>query len=180
MQRKAACTIFMIASAIWSSSTHAINLAGTSFDRAAKRYKLDPLLVYSIALAESASGRGDGKVGPWQWTLRGPHGPFYGQNQQDTRAKFLEYRRLYGKEFDVGIMQINLRWNGHRVSSYEDLLDQEQNITTGAEVLSEAIESSPGDLELGIGRYHNWDDELRARNYGSRILAIWRNLRDLE
>ena len=105
---------------------------------------------------------------------------FYGQNQQDTRAKFLEYRRLYGKKFDVGIMQINLHWNGHRVTSYEDLLDQEQNITTGAEVLSEAIESSPGDLELGIGRYHNWDDELRARNYGSRILAIWRNLRDLE
>ncbi len=77
-------------------------------------------------------------------------------------------------------MQINLHWNGHRVTSYEDLLDQEQNITTGAEVLSEAIESSPVDLELGIGRYHNWDDELRARNYGSRILAIWRNLRDLE
>ena len=97
MQRKAACAIFMIASAMWSSSTQAINLEGTSFDRAAKRYKLDPLLVYSIALAESASGRGDGKVGPWQWTLRGPHGPFYGQNQQDTRAKFLEYRRLYGK-----------------------------------------------------------------------------------
>ena len=28
------------------------------------------------------------------------------------------------------------------MSSYEDLLDQEKNIATGAEVLSEAIESS--------------------------------------
>ncbi|AKJ36906.1 transglycosylase [Aeromonas hydrophila NJ-35] len=179
MQRKATCAI-MLASAIWSSSTYAINLSGTSFDKAAKRYKLDPLLVYSIALAESASGRGDGNVGPWQWTLRGPNGPFYGQNQQDTRAKFLEWQRLYGKKIDVGIMQVNLRWNGHRVASYEELLDQDKNIMTGTEVLSEAIESSPGDLELGIGRYHNWDDELRARNYGSRILAIWRNLRELE
>ena len=77
-------------------------------------------------------------------------------------------------------MQVNLYWNGNQVSSYEDLLDQEKNIMTGAEVLSEAIESSQEISELGIGRYHNWDDELRARNYGSRILAIWRNLRDLE
>ncbi|AIJ10630.1 transglycosylase SLT domain protein (plasmid) [Edwardsiella anguillarum ET080813] len=46
-------------------------------------------------------------------------------------------------------------------------------------MLSEAIKSSPSDLELGIGRYHSWNDEARARNYGSRILAIYRNLRDL-
>lgn len=180
MQRTALTCAMLIASATWSLSTHAINLDGTAFDRAAKRFQLDPLLVYSIALAESASGRGNGRIGPWQWTLRGPQGPFYGQNRQDTQAKFLEFRRLYGKKFDVGIMQVNLHWNGDRVSSYEDLLDQEKNVMTGAEVLSEAIESSPGDLELGIGRYHNWDDEARARNYGSRILAIWRNLRELE
>lgn len=180
MQRNAAITILWVTSAIWSSSSHAINLAGTSFDKAGQRYQLDPLLVYSVALAESASGRGNGQIGPWQWTLRGPNGPFYGQNQQDTHSKFLEFRRLYGKKFDVGIMQVNVHWNGNRVASYEDLLDQEQNIMTGAEVLSEAIASSPGDLELGIGRYHNWDDELRARNYGSRVLAIWRNLRNLE
>ncbi|BBV43541.1 hypothetical protein STW0522CIT26_P11740 (plasmid) [Citrobacter portucalensis] len=49
----------------------------------------------------------------------------------------------------------------------------------GAEVLSEAIQSSPNDLELGVGRYHAWEDEIRARNYGSRVLAIYRNLRDL-
>ncbi|MEG6623896.1 hypothetical protein V2B08_31720, partial [Pseudomonas aeruginosa] len=39
--------------------------------------------------------------------------------------------------------------------------------------------SAPNDLELGVGRYHAWEDEIRARNYGSRVLAIYRNLRDL-
>ncbi|MFS9859340.1 lytic transglycosylase domain-containing protein, partial [Salmonella enterica] len=56
---------------------------------------------------------------------------------------------------------------------------RDTNVMVGAEVLSEAIQSSPNDLELGVGRYHAWEDEIRARNYGSRVLAIYRNLRDL-
>ena len=104
---------------------------------------------------------------------------FMDKTNRIPERNFWNFAAFTEKKFDVGIMQVNLHWNGSRVSSYEDLLDQEKNIMTGAEVLAEAIESSPGDLELGIGRYHNWDDEDRARNYGSRILAIWRNIGDL-
>lgn len=42
-------------------------------------------------------------------------------------------------------------------------------------ILAEAIKSSPNDLELGIGRYHSWNEE-RARWYGQRVLSIYRNI----
>ena len=173
-------TLMMTTAISWSNNTVAINLSGTAFDRAASHYKLDPLLVYAVALTESAYGRGNGVISPWQWSLRGPDGPFYGHNAHETRLKFEEFRHLYGKQFDVGMMQISLHWNGDRVPSLESLLDNNTNLMTGAQVLHEAISSSPGDLQLGIGRYHHWEDEDRARHYGSRVIAIWQNLKNLK
>lgn len=164
---------------ILSSTVHAIDLSGTIFDTAAQAYDLDPLLVYSVALAESASGRGNGSISPWPWTLRVPGLPFYAKSEDQAKEKLVEFQEKYGRAIDVGFMQVNIRWNGHRVESPVDLLDPVTNVMVGAEVLSEAIKSSPNDLELGVGRYHNWQDEIRARNYGSRVLAIYRNLSEL-
>ncbi|QBB14542.1 transglycosylase SLT domain-containing protein [Edwardsiella piscicida] len=162
-----------------SSATNAIDLQGTIFDKAAKKYGIDPLIIYSVSLAESASGRGNDSISPWPWTLRVPDAPYYEKSEEKAKERLVELIRLYGGRIDVGFMQVNLRWNGHRVSSPTDLLNPETNVMIGSEVLSEAIKSSPSDLEFGIGRYHSWNDEARARNYGSRILAIYRNLRDL-
>ncbi|ATW30876.1 transglycosylase (plasmid) [Candidatus Williamhamiltonella defendens] len=170
---------FVLCATFLSSAANTIDLSGTVFDKAAKAHNLDPLLVYSVALAESASGRGDGSISPWPWTLRVPGLPFYAKSEDQAKAKLAEFQKQYGRAIDVGFMQVNIRWNGHRVSSPVDLLNPETNVMIGAEVLSEAIKSSPNDLELGIGRYHAWEDEIRARNYGSRILSIYRNLHDL-
>lgn len=172
-------SVLLITATVWSSTLFAVDLGGTIFDKAAKEHGLDPLLIYSVALAESASGRGDGQISPWPWTLRVPGEPFYAESRDEAQEKFIEFQKLYGRSIDVGIMQVNIGWNGHRVSSFEDLLDPETNVMVGAEVLSEAINSTENDLELGIGRYHTWKDEIRARNYGSRVLAIYRNLSDL-
>lgn len=169
----------VLSTALLSSTANAIDLNGTIFDKAAKEHNLDPLLVYSVALAESASGIGNGFISPWPWTIRAPGLPFYAKSEEQAKAKLAEFLQQYGHYIDVGPMQVNIRWNGHRVSSPADLLNPETNVMVGTEVLSEAIQSSPNDLELGIGRYHSWQNEIRARNYGSRILAIYRNLRDL-
>jgi len=45
-------------------------------------------------------------------------------------------------------------------------------------ILSEALATAPGDLELGIGRYHS-PNEARARDYGRTVLTIWRGLQQL-
>ena len=47
-----------------------------------------------------------------------------------------------------------------------------------ADILAEALATAPGDLELGIGRYHS-PTEARARSYGRTVLTIWQGLRRL-
>lgn len=171
-----ACSMVILSS---SSTALAIDVNLSIFGKAAKAHNLDPLLVYSVALAESATGRGNGLISPWPWTLRAPGQPFYAKTEDQAKKKLAEFRQQYDRAIDVGLMQVNIHWNGHRVSSLEELLDPETNVMVGAEVLSEAIKSSPNDLELGIGRYHIWADEDRARKYGRQVLAIYHNLRDL-
>ena len=66
-----------------------------------------------------------------------------------------------------------MAWASGELSS--ELLDPITNLTVGSSILAEAIKSSPNDLELGIGRYHSWNEE-RARWYGQRVLSIYRNI----
>lgn len=159
-----------------SPMAFSFDLTGTHFDRAGRAHGIDPVLIYAVALAESASGRGKDSVSPWPWTLRAPERGYYEKNRLSAEIRLEELVREHGHMIDVGLMQINLRWNGHRVSSMHDLFDIETNIMVGAEILAEAIMSSPTDLELGVGRYYTWN-EPRARSYGSRVIGIYENLK---
>jgi len=167
--------LFLVTSFLSTSINAAINLDGTIFNRAAKKYKIDPLLIYSVALAESALERKKGLISPWPWTLRAKS-PFYIHSYSKAKKKLIELQKKYGTDIDVGLMQINLRWNSYRVPSVMDLLIPEKNIMIGTQILSESIKSAPNDLVLGIGRYHNWSNEKIARQYGKKILIIRNNL----
>ena len=131
MKNKAKALV--LSAAVLSSAANGIDLSGTVFDKAAKAHNLDPLLVYSVALAESASGRGNGSISPWPWTLRVPGLPFYAKSEDQAKAKLAEFQQQYGRAIDVGFMQVSVRWNGHRVSSPAELLDPETNVMVGAE-----------------------------------------------
>ena len=160
-----------------SSVANAIDLTDTVFEKAAIKHGVEAKLLYAVALAESATGRGNGNISPWPWTLRTiKGGPHYENSLESAKLKLDELIAKYGRNVDVGMMQINLRWHGDKVSSPYELLDPNKNVDIGAGYLAQCISSAPGDLELGIGRYYTWSDEARARNYGSRILAIYRNL----
>jgi hypothetical protein len=174
-------TLITIGLTLSSFSVSAFDLSGTDFESAAKKHDLDPILLYSVALAESASGRGDDNISPWPWTLRTTTEPFYALNKDQAATKLLELIKGEGNKasVDIGLMQINLFWHGHRVNTPMDLLDPVTNLNTGAKILSETITSASGDLELGIGRYHNWKDIVRSRAYGKRVLSIYNQIKKL-
>ncbi|WP_082072733.1 MULTISPECIES: transglycosylase SLT domain-containing protein [Halomonas] len=147
------------------------------YEAPARAHNIDPLLLYSVALAESAwRGANDGEIQPWPYTLRVVSEP--GNYQPDLSAAQSELQGYLERytSIDIGLMQVNSRYHGHRVSSLAELLIPEKNLLVGAEILRETIDSAPNDLQLGIGRYHHWSDEVRARSYGARILAIYNNL----
>lgn len=148
------------------------------YDAPARAYGHDPLLLYSVALAESAwKGEESGFVQPWPYTLRVASLPGnYQMSFEDALDELQTYQVSYSS-IDIGLMQVNSKYHGHRVTNLSDLLIPGTNLEIGAQILRETIDSAPGDLQLGIGRYHHWADEVRARSYGARILAIYDNLR---
>lgn len=162
-----------------SAPVVAFDLSNTPYHVVGTEKGLDPLLLYSVSLAESAFGSSEkGQIGPHAWTIRGNQA-HYAASKEEAERTLRQYLDSGFNGVDVGLMQINVKWNGSRVSSPYELLDPMTNVRVAADVLNEAIASSPDDLILGIGRYHHWTEEARARNYGERVLAIYQNLKNL-
>lgn len=153
------------------------SLSGTDWEQLAAEQQLDPLLLYAVALAESARKRGKGQIAPWAWTLNERGKGLY-FTSRDEAASHLDQAIRSTSNVDVGIMQVNIRWNGHRVDDPRSLLDPRTNLRVGATILREALDSAPDDRVLGVGRYHS-SDPSRARRYGERVLTIYRQLAKL-
>ena len=120
----------------WSRPAAAFDLTGTAWAEAAAPHRLDPALLYAIALMESGRPR-EGGLAPWPWTLwlPGQGGVFL-----ETREQALSTLRAHSDAaVDVGLMQVNLRWHGHRIASPEALLEPERNLEIAAGILSEAL-----------------------------------------
>src|SRR5690349_4124918 len=87
----------------WSRPVTALDLTGTAWAAAAAPHRLDPALLYAIALMESGRPR-DGGLAPWPWTLwlPGQGGVFLASRDQalDTLQANI------GTSVDVGLMQV--------------------------------------------------------------------------
>jgi len=152
-------------------------LQGTAWWQIATERGLDPYILYAVALVESA--RINARLAaPWPWALNRQGRPIIPSSRLEARGILNDALNKGIRSIDVGLMQVNVRWNGHRVHRPDDLLDPETNIRVGADVLTEAIDSAPGDLALGIGRYHTgWRNDTDAYRYGRRVLAIAQQIR---
>ena len=158
-----------------SPDTQALVLKDTVFAKAGAEYNVDPALLYSIALVESAiDAPQKGFLKPSPWTLR-TNKPFYAKSKQEAEA-LLERLMMTNKSIDVGMMQINLKWHGHRVKSAKDLLDPLTNVRVGAQIISEQIKRYPNDAALAVGNYHSSRPD-RARWYARHVLRVYTNLK---
>jgi len=180
MSLRLSVLIVVLLSLILSSYSYAIDFTNTPFERAGSKYGIDPALIYSIALVESARTKQKINVAPWPWTLRTlKYGPVYSTNKTDSLNELKKIISLNGNNVDIGIMQVNYMWHGTKVSSPYELLDPEINVHIGASILADTLKSSPSDIELGIGRYFSWK-EPQAREYASKVITIYNNIKEQE
>lgn len=158
-----------------SNETSAFSLKDSVFEKAGMEYNVDPVLLYSIALVESAIDAPEkGFLKPSPWTLR-TNKPYYAKSKQEAEA-LLDRLIQTNKSIDVGMMQINLKWHGHRVKSPKELLDPLTNVRTGAQIISEQIKRYPKDAALAVGNYHSSRPD-RARWYARHVLRVYTNLK---
>ncbi|WP_443743356.1 lytic transglycosylase domain-containing protein [Sutterella sp.] len=142
-------------------------------------YDIDPALLYSISIVESAvdDPTRSGYLKPSPWTLR-TSTPFYAASRREAEVELLRLLRL-GRSVDVGMMQVNTRWHGHRVKDPLDLLDPLVNVRVAAEILSEQMRRYPKDAALAVGHYHSADSK-RARWYARHVMRIYTNIKTQE
>lgn len=141
------------------------------------RHQIDPYILYAVALVESHKHGDQNHVSPWPWAINNAGKSFIPCNQQEAKALLNQMLDQGKRNIDVGIMQVNLRWHGHRVAKPEQLLIPSTNLEIGASVLSEAIQSVPDNLAHGIGRYYSWKNEPAAIQYGQKVIALANQIR---
>ncbi|WP_253734422.1 transglycosylase SLT domain-containing protein [Methylomonas sp. ZR1] len=147
-------------------------LQNTQWGQVARRHRIDPYILYAVALMESRKNGEQNRVMPWPWAINNAGNSFIPNSQQEAEALLNQMLDQGKRNIDVGIMQVNLRWHGHRVAKPEQLLIPSINIEIGASLLNEAIQSAPDNLAHGIGRYYSWQNEPVAIQYGRKVIAL--------
>ncbi len=159
------------------SCAAATPVSGTLFETVGQEYSIDPLLLYSISLTESGfKVNGSGNTKPWAWTLCYPGGSFYADTKEDAYLELARLKHQGIRLVDVGLMQINLHWNSHLIEEDMDVFDPLTNLRLGAQVLREALESTPS-LARGVGRFHTWKDSRRQAAYAYKVLSTYKRLK---
>jgi len=179
-----ACLLFLLTVGSWSPLfahnpvPDPLGLKSTVFGRAAEKHGVPLYILYAVALRESRRISADGLARPYEFTLRlnGNGKVLYPANAVSAREALQQLIAQHSENselpsIDIGAMQISCIWHCDKVSSPLDLLSLPINVDVGAQILAEAMKSTQ-DTILGIGRYHNWKDETRARKYGSEVFRL--------
>lgn len=162
----------LLALLLMSKSALAFDLEGTAWADVACGEGIDPLMLYAVALTESGRPAERGQIEPWPWALNVEGDPIFAASREEATRLLAAHS---DKSVDVGLLQVNIRWHGHRVDRLESLLDPKTNLSVGAAILKEALASASGDLTAGIGRYHSARPK-RAKAYARTVLALYRHL----
>jgi hypothetical protein len=159
------------------TATSNTKLQHTLWWQIARRHRIDPYILYAVALTESRKNGEQNRVMPWPWAINNAGNAFIPNSQQEAETLLNEMLDQGKRNIDVGIMQVNLRWHGHRVAKPEQLLIPSTNLEIGASLLSEAIQSVPDNLAHGISRYYSWKNEPAAIQYGQKVIALANQIR---
>ena len=163
--------LFLLLTTQASVARDQFTLEGTIFETIGADHGVDPLLLYAIAITESATGAGNGYIGPSPYVFRTSGGPRFFKSKSVAETELSAVLKTT-QNVDVGMMQINLRY--HPQSDPLNLLDPHHNLTVAAKYLKKTM-ASTDDPVIGVGRYHSWTKDL-AKWYGERVWQIYRNL----
>lgn len=161
------------------TNTYSLKLQNTEWWQVARSHQLDPYILYSVALVESAKSKDINTITPWPWAINKSGKAIIPATKQEAHIILTKTIAEGNRHIDIGLMQINLHWHGHRVDKPEHLLNPSINLELGATLLSEAIQSAPNNLVLGVGRYHCWQNVTAAVEYGHRVIALADRIRIL-
>ena len=151
--------------------------SGSAWAAAAKKYDVDPVLLYAIALRETGLPWSDGMVRPWPWCLHAPkEGALCFRGYAGALRKLKSLLLSGETNVDIGAGQINWRANSWRLPDPARLLQPFNNIMIEAEIFWENVDRNRGNVRVALAQYNSFDPRIGDRYAGS-VLSIADQLR---
>lgn len=163
------------AALLWSTGAWAVSegdqVSREEWDRALQVAGVPAEIMYAIGLQESGTTLG-GKRGfaPWPWVLNVNYQGRYFTTQEQARAALADEVQRGNKNVAVGMLQIYLRYNGHRVSDPLTLLDPSVNLRVAAEVLADCGQLYP-DTFGKLACYYSGDMDAAGQWYARQVFG---------
>ncbi|MCE7509167.1 transglycosylase SLT domain-containing protein [Alloalcanivorax xenomutans] len=150
-----------------------------AYTAAALRHAVPPVVLYALAHTESGTALKVGKR-PWPWTLN-ISGRGYRYPNRTQACQALNQALKTTRVIDVGLGQLNIRWNPAlfgsegRFSDPCDALDPYDNLDATAALLRQRFDQDDhgnnGDWGRAAGRYHRPAGGAPAQRYRRAFLA---------
>lgn len=133
------------------------------------QYGVDVDLLQTIAVVES--GRWDhlqNRYVAWPWTVNVQGKGYYYANREEAVAAIRKLKAAGVDNFDVGCMQINMKYHGHEFSSAEEALDPVKNVQYSARFLRRLYSANGRNWKQAAKRYHS-SDPAQGAIYTDRL-----------
>lgn len=140
--------------------------------RTAVPYKV----LYAVSLAESGHpAPTNGEFRPWPWSLNVGGEPARFASKDEALAALVRAIDAGRRNIDIGLGQVNYRWNGHLFPTLDGALDPSANLAAATRVLRRELDAcTPRLWTCAIRRYHSPgarpDQVRRADAYLRRVL----------
>ncbi len=145
----------------------------SGYYRIAKYYQMPADILYAVALTESGKTIDQGLFRPWPWTLNVAGKPKRFTSQRSACQELTRQLARGVDSIDIGIMQINWRWNHTRLSNPCRALSPYTNLHHGAALLKAAY-SVKQSWAAAVGHYHSPgqkpQQQTRAKQHTQRYL----------
>ena len=130
-------------------------------------------VLYSVARGESVLRKLNQ---PWPWTLNVGGVALRFRTREHAQMALVSLLAAGYTNIDVGIMQINWRWNSELLGDPSIAFDPAMNIHAGAMHLK-ALYLARGSWRSAVGAYHSPINATRAERYAT---GIWAHLEGLQ
>lgn len=150
----------------------------------AQEHRVPAKLFFALVLNESRSLAklpSGNKLLPWPWTINHRGKPHFFPNRDEAYIFAVSLLEQNDEQFDIGLGQLNWRWQKHRFKDLWEAFDPNINLSVAASHLREQFERPEcNSWEKAVGCYHRpgqrESDKPIADGYASRVIQIWQSI----
>ena len=132
--------------------------------------KIPENLLLSIALTESGR-KVDNNFFPWPWSINVKGKGYFLKNKQQLISFAKNNLEKKIKNFDLGCMQINYYYHGHKFNNVTEMVEPESNVLWSGKFLV-SLKKKHKTWDEAISRYHS-NTKWRKKQYLAKVINNW-------